>query len=91
MNSYYAGVLTPAVAGPLGLGGALAWAHRGRQSVLLLSAGTVLVTVGYATWLLPPEGTGLPPWLALAVVVVGMAVVALLGWLAREERSAGRA
>ena len=67
MNSYYAGALSPAVAGLLGLGGALAWAHRGRQSVVLLSAGTVLITVGYATWLLPPRGNdsrrGWPPLL----------------------------
>jgi 4-amino-4-deoxy-L-arabinose transferase-like glycosyltransferase len=91
MNSYYAGALSPAVAGLLGLGGALAWAHRGRQSVALLSAGTVLITVGYAAWLLPPQGTGLPSWLAPAVVVVGLAAVALLAWLAWQERSSGRA
>ena len=89
MNSYYAGALSPAVAGLLGLGGALAWAHRGRQSVVLLSAGTVLITVVYATWLLPPQGTGLPPWLAPTVVVVGLVAVALLALLAREQRSGG--
>jgi 4-amino-4-deoxy-L-arabinose transferase-like glycosyltransferase len=91
MNSYYAGALSPAVAGLLGLGGALAWAHRGRQSVVLLGAGTVLFTVGYAAWLLPPQGTGLPSWLAPVVVVVGLAAVALLAWLAWQERSGGRA
>ena len=89
MNSYYTGALSPAVAGLLGLGGALAWRHRDRPGVVLLSAGTVLVTVGYAAWLLPPEGTGLPPWLAPAAVVVGLAAVALLGWSAWRQRERG--
>jgi len=78
------------VAGLLGLGGALAWVHRGRQSVVLLGAGTVLITVGYAAWLLPPHGTGLPSWLAPAVVVVGLAAVAVPAWLACQERGGGR-
>ncbi len=90
MNSYYAGALSPAVAGLLGLGGALAWAHRDRRSVVLVSAGTVLVTVGYARWLLPPQGTGLPPWLAPTAVAVGLVAVALLAWLAWGQRSGGR-
>ena len=79
MNSYYAGALSPAVAGLLGLGAALAWANRDRRSVLLVSAGTVLVTVGYAAWLLPSHGTGLPSALAAAVVVIGCAAVACSG------------
>ena len=78
MNSYYAAALSPAVAGLLGLGGALAWEHRHESGVLLGSAGVVLVTTGYAAWLLPTGGTGLPSWLAAAVVVLGLVAAAVL-------------
>ena len=90
MNSYYAGALSPAVAGLLGLGGAFAWAHRGRPSVVLMSAGTVLVTAGYAEWLLPAQGSGLPTWLAPAVAVVGISAAAALGALAGMEHRRGQ-
>jgi 4-amino-4-deoxy-L-arabinose transferase-like glycosyltransferase len=82
MNSYYAGALSPAVAALLGFGGAYAWAHRHRPVVLLGAAAIVLVTIGYAAWLLPPGGTGLPHWLATTVVVVGLLAVVVLVWTA---------
>ena len=91
MNSYYAGALSPAVAALLGIGGALAWEHRRRPAAVALTAGVVLVTVGYAAWLLPPEGTGLPSWLAPAALVLGLAAAALLAWSAwRGPRGATR-
>ena len=37
--------------------------------------GIVVVTVGYGAWLLPGRGTGLPPWLATAAVLLGLAAV----------------
>jgi 4-amino-4-deoxy-L-arabinose transferase-like glycosyltransferase len=80
MNSYYAAALSPAVAALLGIGGALAWEYRRRPSVQVLTAGVALVTVGYAAWLLPPAGTGLPPWLAPVAVALGLAAAAVLGW-----------
>ena len=82
MNSYYAGALSPAVAALLGIGGALAWERRRSPATLAVTAGVVLVTVGYAAWLLPPEGTGVPPWLAPAVAVLGLVAVALIAWSA---------
>ncbi len=88
MNSYYAGALSPALAGVLGIGVALGWQHRHRPAVLLVSSATVLVTVGFAAWLLPPTGTGVPSWLAPAVVVLGLAAAATLAaaaWAARER------
>ena len=98
MNSYYAGALSPALAGVLGIGVALGWQHRHRPAVLLVSSATVLVTVGFAAWLLPPTGTGLPSWLAPAVVVLGLAAAAVLAaaaWAARrrggEARGSGSA
>ena len=70
MNSYYAGALSPAVAGLLGIGSALAWEHRGEAYVAVVTAGTVLITVGYAAWLLPTAGTGLPSGLAAAAIAL---------------------
>jgi 4-amino-4-deoxy-L-arabinose transferase-like glycosyltransferase len=80
MNSYYAAALSPAVAALLGIGGALAWEYRRRPSAQALTAGVALVTVGYAAWLLPPAGTGLPPWLAPLAAALGLAAAAVLGW-----------
>jgi 4-amino-4-deoxy-L-arabinose transferase-like glycosyltransferase len=90
MNSYYAGALSPAVAALLGIGGAVAWEHRRRPAAVALTAGVVLVTVGYAAWLLPPEGTGLPSWLAPAALVLGLAAAALLAWSAWRALAARR-
>jgi len=90
MNSYYAAALSPAVAALLGIGGALAWEYRRRPSVQALTAGVALVTVGYAAWLLPPAGTGLPPWLAPVAAALGLAAAAVLGWsLWRAARPSG--
>ncbi len=86
MNSYYAGALSPAVAGLLGLGGTLAWEHRHEVGVLLGTAGVVLVTTGYAAWLLPTGGTGQPSWLAAAVVALGLVAAAVLVGLAVTRR-----
>ena len=91
MNSYYAGALTPAVAGLLGLGGALAWERRRQATAALTVAATVLVTVGYAAWLLPPAGTGLPTWLAPTTVALGLMAAAALVVLVRARRAERRA
>ena len=86
MNSYYAGALSPAMAGLLGIGSALAWEHRGEAWVAVVTAGTVLITVGYATWILPTRGTGLPNGLAAAEIVLGVLVVVALAWSALRSR-----
>ena len=91
MNSYYAGALSPAVAGLLGIGSALAWEHRGKAYVAVVTGGTVLITVGYAAWLLPTAGTGLPSGLAAAAIALGLAAVLALVWSAfRSRQRAGR-
>ncbi len=85
MNSYYAGALSPPVAGLLGIGGALAWQRRRERATQAVTVGIVVVTVGYGAWLLPGRGTGLPPWLATVTVLAGLAAVVLLVllWAAR--------
>ncbi len=86
MNSYYAGALSPAVAGVAGIAAALAWERRRQPSVLLGVAGAVLVTAGYAVWLLPAAGTGLPAFLLPAVAAAGLVVAAALVLLAAKTR-----
>ncbi|MGD0749453.1 MAG: glycosyltransferase family 39 protein [Acidimicrobiales bacterium] len=86
MNSYYAGALSPAVAGLLGIGSALAWERRGEARVAVVTAGTVLITVGYATWLLPTGGTGLPTGLGAAAIVLGLVAALALMWSALRQR-----
>ena len=88
MNSYYAAALAPAVAALAGIGVVSAWEHRRQPVVPLLASVVVLVTIGYAAWLLPSSGTGLPAWLSPAVVVVGVGAVMTMAvsvWLSFER------
>ena len=78
LNIYYLAALAPPVAGLVGIGAVLAWADRSSVSTRMLVLATVAATSGYSYWLLPPSGTGLPGWLAPAVVGIGVAAVALL-------------
>jgi 4-amino-4-deoxy-L-arabinose transferase-like glycosyltransferase len=79
VNPYYTAALSPAIAALLGMGAALAWQYRASNSVRRVVAATVAVTCGYAIWLLPGRGTGLPSGLPVAVAVLGLAAtVALL-------------
>jgi 4-amino-4-deoxy-L-arabinose transferase-like glycosyltransferase len=79
INAYYLAALSPAVAALLGIGAKLAW--DGRQAVVTRAALVFVVvgTAGYAFWLLPGAGTGLPAWLAPAVLGTGCAAGA---WVA---------
>ena len=88
INSYYSAALTPAIAGLVATGLAVAWQHR--QSVLSLLAvvATVLGSTAYAAWLLPSTGTGLPGWLSTATIAAGCgAALVILGsiWIRRPR------
>ncbi len=78
VNPYYTAALSPAIAALLGMGGALAWQHRANHSIRRVVAATVAVTCGYAIWLLPAHGVGLPSGLPVAVGVLGVAAIAAL-------------
>jgi 4-amino-4-deoxy-L-arabinose transferase-like glycosyltransferase len=79
INAYYLAALAPPVAALIGIGSSLAW--EGRHSVRLRVSlmGIVALTVGYAAWLLPGSGTGLPAWLRPTILALGVVVVALVG------------
>ena len=86
INSYYTAALSPAVAGLLGIGLTLAWQHRERAWSWLALGAAVLATAGYATWLLPVSGTGLPGWLrpaAIGVAATAVCCVAAAAWRRR--------
>ena len=89
INSYYLAALTPAIAGLIGIGGSLAWTGRESRRVRCLVAATAALTAGYAYFLLPAKGTGVPSWLGPVVLVLGVATLAALGWtLLRTRRAA---
>ncbi|MGO9196742.1 MAG: ArnT family glycosyltransferase [Acidimicrobiales bacterium] len=92
INTYYTAALSPAIAGLLGSGLMLAWAHR--ESVVALSAvaGSAIVATGYALWLLPATATGLPSWLKPVAICLGAAaalVLVLSTWLPRRRALVG--
>jgi 4-amino-4-deoxy-L-arabinose transferase-like glycosyltransferase len=76
INSYYTAALSPAAAALIGTGLTLAWQHREQARTWLVVGVALLATTGYAAWLLPPSGTGLPPWLKPALI--GLALAAAL-------------
>jgi 4-amino-4-deoxy-L-arabinose transferase-like glycosyltransferase len=82
VNSYYTAALSPAVAALIGTGIALAWEHRERVWSWLAVGAALLATAGYALWLLPPGGTGLPSWLRPALIGLALAAACCLGALA---------
>jgi len=87
INDYYLAALTPAIAATLGIGADLAWRARQTLAAQITVAASVLLTVGYAAWLLPSSGTGLPGWLKPAAVVFGVAATGLLMYvLLRRSR-----
>jgi 4-amino-4-deoxy-L-arabinose transferase-like glycosyltransferase len=99
INSYYSAVFSPAVAGLIGIGVALAAgvpvgtvpSHRRPAPVAAAVAGIVLLTVGYTAWLLPAHGTGLPAWLLPVTIAAGViaAAIALLGYAAGHGTGSG--
>ncbi len=101
INSYYAAVLSPAVAGLIGTGVAMAAAadappaglpnRRRPAPVAAAVAGVVLLTVGYTAWLLPAHGTGLPGWLLPLTISAGVtaAAVPLLRSAIRHRAGSG--
>lgn len=72
VNAYYTAALSPPVAASVATGGLLVWINRGRLAARLVGAAAVLATAGYAEWLLPTAGTGLPGWLRPTVIVLGV-------------------
>jgi 4-amino-4-deoxy-L-arabinose transferase-like glycosyltransferase len=95
INTYYTAALSPALAALTGIGLVLAWRHRDRAVVLAFAAVAAAGTAGYAAWLLPDRGTGLPGWLRPAVLVLAVLTVAglaaALGWRARRRTATGLA
>ncbi len=78
INSYYVAALTPAIAGLIATGVAIAWEHRSSALTRIAVAATVLGTAIYGAWLLPSQGVGVTPSLATAALAVGSAVALVL-------------
>jgi 4-amino-4-deoxy-L-arabinose transferase-like glycosyltransferase len=85
INSYYTAALSPAVAATLGTGLALAWRHRSDRRARLATGLAVAATAGYAWWLLPAAGTGLPSWLRVAAVAVALTALCCLAAVTRRR------
>ena len=100
INSYYAAVFSPALAGLIGMGAGMAVTAarvdgRGGPSrwrpVAVTTAVIVLVTEGYTAWLLPAQGTGLSGWLLPSTIGAGVvaAVLLLLGLVVKRPAGEG--
>jgi 4-amino-4-deoxy-L-arabinose transferase-like glycosyltransferase len=88
INSYYLAALAPPVAALLGIGATMAWQGRHRVVTRAALFAMVLLTTGYAVWLLPGRGTGLPAWLRPTAFGLGLAatVVLVMTMLGRSPR-----
>jgi 4-amino-4-deoxy-L-arabinose transferase-like glycosyltransferase len=78
INAYYLAALAPAVAALIAMGSTLAWDLRRRVAARVAVMAAVLFTAGYAAWLLPASGTGMPGW--LAPTVLGLGVLGCVAW-----------
>jgi len=75
LNSYYVAALSPPVAALVASGAMQAWRARRSVAARVVTAATAVISAGYAAWLLPSAGTGLPGWLQAVVVALGVAAV----------------
>ena len=91
INTYYTAALSPAVASLVAIGIAAAWRYRDRLWCWLAVAVALLATAGYASWLLPGSGTGLPGWLRPVLEVLAAAAVCGLAAAAWQRNSASAA
>jgi len=87
INTYYTAALSPAIASVLAIGTSQAWQNRGRVASWLVLAAAALATAGYAMWLLPVSGTGLPHWLRPALIGLTAAAAACVAAAAWRRRS----
>ncbi|TGD89746.1 phospholipid carrier-dependent glycosyltransferase [Mycolicibacterium sp. CH28] len=85
LHPYYTVALAPAIAAVLAIGTTLLWRRRGdsRAAVTLAGMAAITVTLGY---LLLQRDSGWMSWLALSIVVAGIACVVLLTVVGRLPR-----
>ncbi|NQE86155.1 phospholipid carrier-dependent glycosyltransferase [Nocardia terpenica] len=77
VHPYYTVALAPAIGGAVGIGAALMWRRRNDIRASAVLAGTLAITVALA-WVLLRRTPDWTPWLAPAVVVVGVVATVLL-------------
>jgi 4-amino-4-deoxy-L-arabinose transferase-like glycosyltransferase len=88
INTYYTAALSPAIASLLAIGVSVAWRQRTHLTCWLAITVAVLGTGGYASWLLPAAGTGVPSWLRAALIALTAAAVVALALAASWRRPA---
>lgn len=76
VNTYYFAALVPAIAALLGIDAAVAWERRNLVATRLVVACVVAGSAAYGWWLVPRSGTGVPGWLGLLALVLGLASAA---------------
>jgi 4-amino-4-deoxy-L-arabinose transferase-like glycosyltransferase len=77
IHTYYTVALAPAIAGLVGIGGALLWQHRRKLVARIVGAAGILATAIWAFVLLD-RTPGYVPWLRVVIVVSGVAAAAAL-------------
>jgi 4-amino-4-deoxy-L-arabinose transferase-like glycosyltransferase len=77
IHTYYTVALAPAIAGLVGMGGAMLWQQRQRMSARIIGAIGILVTAAWGYVLLDRTPTYVP-WLRFVIVVSGVVAAAAL-------------
>ena len=85
LNGYYVAALSPACAGLIAGGAALAWPRRHEPVVRGVAAATVAATAAYGAWLLSTSGDGVPAWLVPTLIVVSAGSILALRLSARRS------
>ena len=84
LNSYYVAALSPAVAGLLATGAALAWGHRRSRAIGAVAMAVIVLTAAYGVALLPGSGIWVGSWIVALTLLFALTATAGIVFIVRR-------